>query len=397
LNIVKDSSALHSENNLLNSSKKTTHRNNLQKFVEAERITKTCAHVADLKLDEVISTKLHCNKTANDTTKHNLMSNGKLERIAKQDRVLLNTESSFGATVAGENIMTYRKTNAESDVEESEHEIDNNASILQSIEETKDFTVLSRSTKKKHRKRINKLVQQLDTCNLEEKPSSRLSSKEFLERILKNKEKKMKSSIIDTRNSRMKPYDMFYKSKRWPKDQTFDTKSNNQKIKSEKCTVGRCICESEKLRRVELSSESRNSIEGNEMINEQYKDWIIIDLTKEPKPSCVNPKVSSNKQQNVSKLKFRTISKFNAVRTDPVENTYQDLINTLRNKIQKRKNQQCRSKNIKKIIEKLNGEALACELNSVIKNLTAFGLTEKVNVNVKTTKMRPTQNHLTPV
>jgi len=427
LNVVKNSSALHVENKLLNSLLKyennlkqpqnTNFIQNLQKFVEAERTTKTCEHVAVPKLDEVVL-KLRCNKTANDTTKHNLMSSGKLERIAEQDRILSNTESPFGATAAGENIMTYRKTSAESDVEESEHEIDNNASTLQSTEETKDFD-LCRSTRKKHRRRISKLAEQLGTCNLEEKPSSSLSSKESSEKILKNKEKRMNSSVIDTRDYRMNPYEMFYKSKRLYKsrDQTFNTESNNQKIKSERCIVRRGWCKkdvekSERLRSVELrlrnvelsKSELRNSIEGNEMTLEQYKNWIIFDLTrKELKPSCVNPIVSSNKQQNVQKLKIRTISKCNAPIqhvpmhcTDPADRyTYQDLLNILRSDIQKRKNQQCRSKNIKKIVEKLKGESFACELNSVIKNLTAFGLTEKVNV--KTMKMKPTQNHLTPV
>jgi len=388
------------ENELLRSLIRIRHQN-LQKFVEAEHITKTCEHVADLKPDEVILTKSHYSKTANDTTKHDLISSGKLERIAEQDRVLLNAESPFGATVAGEN-MTYRKTNAESDVEENEHEIDNNASILQPIEETKDFTVLSRTTKKKHRRRINKLVQQLGTCNLEGKPSSSLSSKECFERIPKNKEKIMNSSVIDTRDYRMNPYEMFYKSKRLyrSRDQTFNIKSiiesNNQKIKSERCIGRRYMYESERMHRIKLNSELKN-IEGNGMTNEQYKDWIVIDLTEEPKPSCVNPKVSSNKQQNVSKLKVRTISKCNAVRTHAADNfpTSIDYLNTLRSNIQKRKNQQRCSKNIRKIVEKLKGEALACELNSVIKNLTAFDLTEKVNV--KTIKMIPTQNHLTPV
>jgi len=229
----------------------------------------------------------------------------------------------------------------------------------------------------------------------------------------------MNSSVIDTRDYRihMNPYEMrLYYNKRLyrSRDQIFNTESNNQKIKSERCIVRRgCIGvgkSDERLRRVELSSELRNSIEENEMTNERYKDWMIFALRKEVKSRCVNPKVSSNKQQererDVPKLKIKTISKCNApiqhvpmLCTDPADrcHTYQDLLNTLRSDIQKRKNQQNqhRSKNIKKIIEKLKGETFACELNSVIKNLTAFGLTEKVNV--KTMKMRPTQNHLTPV
>ncbi|XP_012536063.1 uncharacterized protein LOC105836528 [Monomorium pharaonis] len=84
----------------------------------------------------------------------------------KQHGSHLNAQSQLNATPARENTMAYRKTNAESDVESSEHEVDTINANLNQLKEGTDF-YLSKSTKKKYRKKMKNLEQQLSTCNLD--------------------------------------------------------------------------------------------------------------------------------------------------------------------------------------------------------------------------------------
>lgn len=419
-----------SRNKVLNSAESLENMFSYQKFIEAGKntIKENGAYTSDQKLHA------HCSKAVHETTRHNLTSGGKLERIAEQDKIFLNTSIKsllIHARPVWKDAMVYsvyRKMNAESEeenhVEENEHKVDNNEDnndILQSGE--KDNLVLSRSTKKKHRKRLNNLVRQLDTFNLEEnnkKPVCQ-NNRKLCQKMKKNKEGKIDSSIlmnclmngvIDKTYQMSPPCDtnsQCYKlhKNNITRDQMnyklqtlLSLKERRAFIEGHTYASGRCgkHCETDSIGyMVEPHTELRNGIESNE-IEKRDEDWILFNfqnkmskITKELDKSLKDLDYYTKKigsKQGISKPKnVEHIDKKRDYRLYRLENRKVERIEKLKNAH--------RLKRIQKAAEKMKGEALVHELNSVIKNMRTFGITEEVNAN--TIKSKCTQTHRTPV
>jgi len=400
-----------------------------------------------------------------------LPSSGKLKRIEEQDRELLH-KPLLNAPPARKNDMAYRSMNIESDMEE-EHEIYNNESIPPS-EEDKFFEFKSKSSKKKHRKRINKLLEQLNRCNLKNSveeidvsldqgniPSSNsypipiivkkcdtdlidFSCKElcssckgykpctntrcfgnnkkhktFLDRTLcqkmkKSNEKKPISCAInsqlmrncskkllmnDINESNHKSFTMIGKSFRHKKMEHLKKKRDeyNAHLASQikimndvKHGINEILFSPELEDIVGSGERIVDSTTGDLVTKNKQHSGLIdrVSLTWDPESRAGSLKLEKSShydtfcsKSQMLKLLFNESLKYDALK--------------LNNKIQKKKDQHYRSKNMKRIVEKMKGEVLTQELNSVIKNLTTFNLTEEVNAN--TIKKRPTQTHLTPV
>lgn len=436
-----------------------------QKFVQPESIfTKTCSLAVNQEINAVCSDK---------TMGHNLILSGKLERIAEQDRILLNKSLSY--TTLSENDMAYRKTTVESDMEENEHEVDNNESILQS-EKGEDFVIKSKSTKKKHRKRLNKLVEQLGTCNLEDSAErieslgltnnniasnicttikvsdtgridsnyeksykcdigrrrrkkergnleessvkhlnySFLNNRKLCQKMKKSKERNMDSNMMLNclkngviNKSDLEPFvtmrddintNVHSRINLYTRPKLFS--EVKKRIIGQFNTIPQIKCGNDKdsiWHKIVLSPDLKSIIEENRVTDKRYKEWVVVDVEEEKRQkdvyNCIVPICSS--KQSVSK-NTKSFSKRDIL-SHIDEELREHYTRKLNNKIQKKKEQRYRSRqrDIKKVVDKLKGEALAHELNSVIKNLTAFDLTEEINT--KTIKKRPTQTHLTPV
>lgn len=202
LSVVDDTDTSHSGNTLGEKTLKEPYH--YKQLVEPENIS-TC------KKDLPRCTAPNLNTIFFDNIKYetecNRVLSGKLKRIEEQDRLLEihfnNSVQKLNKTLSGEYDMAYRKTNVESDMEEKEHEgeIDNNESVLQSAqsEEGRSFDFRSKSTKKRERKRMNKLTRQLGICNLEENSvkNESLSKTKKLRQKMKSKEKKIDSSTVE--------------------------------------------------------------------------------------------------------------------------------------------------------------------------------------------------------
>ncbi|XP_011699866.1 PREDICTED: uncharacterized protein LOC105457108 [Wasmannia auropunctata] len=169
---------------------KNTRRHNFQqKFVSAESMN---AH--DTSHDQTLD-RVH--KPREERTP---ALSGKLKRIAEQDRIFSNAMTSAPVFPAAQvssssSVTTYRKTNADSDVEKSETELDNNSSVLQKATcNTNSPFIKSKSVKKRNRRSISKLVKQLSTCNLEENRKKEEENRKW-EEEKKKKEYRLRHTI----------------------------------------------------------------------------------------------------------------------------------------------------------------------------------------------------------
>ncbi|KYN13477.1 PREDICTED: G patch domain-containing protein 4 [Trachymyrmex cornetzi] len=341
---------------------------------------KTCAHMIDQKVG------LRCNKTMHESTEHNFTSNGKLERIAQQDALYLNTNPLLSdALVDQKNDIA--DSNAESDIEENKRETIN-ASILQCLEDTKDF-VLSKTTKKMHKKKLHKLIQELNTCNLEENNNQR---QDYLDMKLKKiRTQRMKKDMEESKN--LKKIVSLYQDMEERKNfktlvslynsMTYDASNSTSE---EKITGGNLFFQHTKMTQDKLLSKVKRK--STDQTSDILRDVKLLERCEKKKDS----KAVNSLFEHIGKVDAR--NKYNKSVEEINRNFY--FLNL--NKIQKKKNLRPPSKEIKKIAEKLKGEALANELNSTIKNLTIFGITDKSNANTAKKKLVvPTQTHLTPV
>ncbi|XP_018053657.1 PREDICTED: G patch domain-containing protein 4 [Atta colombica] len=367
------------------------------------------------------------NKIMHEPMEYNFTSNGKLERIAQQDALYLNTNPLLSDAMINQKNDIVDK-NAKSDIEENKCETIN-ASILQCFEDTKDF-VLSKTAKKKRKKKLHKLIQQLSTCSLEENNNQRQNYLDMkLKKIETPKMKKDKhmeerknfKKIVSLYNSitsdnttssntnevkvtgglffqhtKLIQDKLFSKIKRKSIDQTSDILSDVKLLGSGRCEKGKDSTE----HKVDQSLKVENVVD-NKADESFKKDWIIIDVATKTDKERENFDCKANLLPKATDRIFKhDISKVEAKNkyNNPVEEINRDFYFLSLNKIQKKKNLRPPSKGIKKIAEKLKGEALANELNSAIKNLTIFSITDKLNANtVKKKLVVPTQTHRMPV
>lgn len=374
------------------------------------------------------------------TARHGLTLNGKLARIAQQDRIFLDVNiggvCQLDTSLVKKNTMTHRKTDVELDTEESEDPED-----LQEIvddqntseHETKDFVIRSKSARKSHKKRINKFIQQFSICSLKGKTDSEYNSLHDGESARFKKEKECKSQLNiksgkcskkKKKNRRKRSfeqeiqrnaYNILYKTSNI-RDKLNDTTEDVYLSKSKKSDLQQkmYICQSQRSPFTSSSNDLNDKVEKDigkimlpidkeirniqQQIQEQatWTRWMYFDVgERDFKPSMkkfyslyydkldTSPKISFYKSLSISSTKDQSHI-----------NNSDDKLHNKDKKIKKKAHQQ---KQVKKQLEKVINPVNFCtdDLNTVIKKLTTFDLTEKVSANAFKKKL--TQTHLTPV
>jgi len=143
--------------------------------------------------------------TAHQTARHGHKLSGKLARIALQDKLFLKANTSkMPQTHTAENKMLYRKTETESD---TEHENDSDGNMSQSETELSPIVESKSKIKKKGRRKINNLSQQLSSCNIQDndiKPVSKFPQQNDKNVRKKKKGKSSKEQSKEDSSSRKK-------------------------------------------------------------------------------------------------------------------------------------------------------------------------------------------------
>ncbi|XP_070151277.1 G patch domain-containing protein 4 [Polyergus mexicanus] len=374
-------------------------------------------------------------------TRHGLMLSGKLARIAQQDRIFLDVNigdvCQLDASLVKKNIMTHRKTDVELDTEESEDPEDfqemvddQNTGNETSEYETKDFVIRSKSARKSHKKRINKFIQQFSICSLKGKTDSEYNSlhDEELAKFKKEKDCKSQLDIKSGKCSKKKKknrrkrsfeqevqrnaYNILYKTASDIQDKLKDTTEDVYLSKSKKSSLQQKMYIYQSQRNPFISS-------SNNLNDKAKKDIGKIMLPTDREIRNMNieqqeQKTTSWKYFDVGERDFKPpMKKFYSLHYDksPKISFYKSLsisstkdqshINNLddklHNKDKKIKKKMHQQKRIKKQLEKVINPVNFCtdDLNTVIKKLTTFDLTEEVSANAFKKKL--TQTHLTPV
>ncbi|XP_018392490.1 PREDICTED: uncharacterized protein LOC108771647 [Cyphomyrmex costatus] len=348
----------------------------------------------------------------------------KLEKIAEQDACIStnptlnalwsNNDPLLSETMVNQKNMAYRT--GESEVEGSEYELSEEyADMLQCLEDTKDV-VLPKTAKKKHKKNIDKLVKQLSSCNLEENNNQKQN---FMGRKLSQKMKKNKEEKS-----------LFSWTTKSPTNKTLMTDQlvcqHLQWLDPMLCDNGRMLCNNGRKRLIhqrftispdvksiglercqikEDNTEHKVDQIGNTVVDDKAKlfkkdsRWVSTPpwMTKSREKfnrrfSTIRLKTNKKFNQDISNVKAK--DKCNSY---PVKEVNRDFHFQKLNKIQKKKNLP-NPPNHKRKIKIQKPKIEANELNSLIKNLTKFNLTEKVNTKtVKKKLIIPFLDHPTPV
>ncbi|EFN72261.1 G patch domain-containing protein 4 [Camponotus floridanus] len=375
------------------------------------------------------------------TTRHDLL-NGKLERIAQQDRMFLNVSigiSQPDANLVKENTMTHRKIAIELDTEESEDPEESQEMIDENTSqyETKDFVIRSKSARKNHKKRLNKLTQQFSICSLKRNTDSSYNPQhdEELARIKKEKKSQLnvksgKCSKKRKKNKRKKSleqktrisYNTLNETSIDIKDKLKNTaegvylsnqissdvsESKNRVLTTYLCIGPRKPINSssnnlnnktdKNIHQIILSATKGRKINIKQDIQQQKTKWEYFDVGKKNFDPLLKKKYLSNSDTvKTSFYKSLSISS-----TESPYEQYKAYINNSDDKFHnkdktiKRKTDQ--QKQIKKQLEKIINpkNVYTDDLNNVIKKLTTFELTEEVSASAL--KKQLTQTHLTPV
>lgn len=332
------------------------------------------------------------------TTRHDLL-NGKLERIAQQDRMFQKAISNvfqLDTNLVNENTMTHRKTAVEIDTEESEDPEKSQEMVGENTlqHETKDFVIKSKSARKSHKKKLNKLTQQFSICSLKKNTDSNFDSQSaFYKALLKlsrcREEKKSQLNIKSGKCSKKRN-----KNKR--------KKSLEQKTHISYNILNETSIDiQDKLKNtaedVHLSKSKSSSLEkNNEIITHIYlgpsypSNSNSHNLNNKADKDIHQIKLSTNMARKKNIQQRKTGWQY----SDVGENNFDPLLHNKDIKIKRKTHQQ---KQIKKQLEKIIDAENFCtdDLNNVIKKLTTFDLTEEVNTNALKKKL--TQTHLTPV
>lgn len=312
---------------------------------------------------------------------------------------------------------------------EKKIEIDESNILKSEKREKKEWIeVCSKSARKRHRKRMNKLIGQLSTCNLEDNSVKHdsLNNKKLKknglfiihrgsQKMKKIKEKEIDPNILKRLKNQIEeaslasdllpcngPNDYPEPMKRL--EIFFDKEA---KIRLEKRTYGRCGNKGDSVKpKIELNLELKNSTEENKVTYKLHKDGVgtegkLMNLETKKQQDCADCDLC--KYADYLRYKERSTSKSikDLLREDTFPSPLDEMeltkqyLHKINDKIQKKKDQPDHLKHVKKTTEELKGENLTRELNSVIKNLMAVDLTQEVNAN--TIKKKPTQTHLTPV
>lgn len=373
------------------------------------------------------------------TTRHNLL-NAKLERIAQQDRMFLNTSigsvSQLDANLVKENTMTHRKTVEELDTEESEDPEENQEIVNKNTwqHETKDFVIRSKSAKKNHKKKLNKLTQQFSICSLKKNTDSRYNSQhdEELARIKKEKKSQLniksgKCSKKRKKNKRKKNLEqeihiscnILNETSLDIQDKLKDTVEDVHLSKSKKSSLQQKmhICQSEKnpinsssnnlnnktdkdVSQMLLLTDKDRNMNIKQDIQQQKTRWEYFDIGKGNFNPLIKKKylLYSDKLHTYSKDTYSKISFCKSPTSSTESLSYiNNSDDKLHNKDKKIKRKIYQQKQIKKQLEKIINSENFCtdDLNNVIRKLTTFDLTEEVSANALKKKL--TQTHLTPV
>ncbi|KMQ94863.1 ap-3 complex subunit sigma-2-like protein, partial [Lasius niger] len=305
-----------------------------------------------------------------------------LEIIEQQEpRLFLDVTTSSvcpqpDASVVKENTMTHRKTDVELDTEESE-DLEESQEIVddQNTSQHEDFVIRSKKARKNDRRRLNKLTQQFNICSLKRNDiDSKYNSPhdEKLTRFKKGKDCKSQLNVKSGKCSKRKQ-----KNRR---KNSFELQIHHFKRKTasyydipnklENTTENIYFFKSKKCNSSPVISSSNNSKDKAD------KDTYEITLPIDEDTRNINIK------QEIREQKTTGWEYFNASKGDlsSIEfyNTVERMLDKKEHdKIIKKKIYQ--QKRVKKQLEIFMSQGNLCtdDLNTVIKKLTAFDLTEE--------------------
>ncbi|XP_076242377.1 uncharacterized protein LOC143184207 [Calliopsis andreniformis] len=133
-------------------------------------------------------------RTAHKGARHGLTLQGKLKRIAQQEEDLLNTTAY---TSVSDKLKKYNEVQDSCKIDDNENVLP----VALSSEEESNAPKLSKSKRKKHKRRINDLTHQLNIlCNVSDNDERSKHSLVETEVKIKHKKKKMKKESAVTQN-----------------------------------------------------------------------------------------------------------------------------------------------------------------------------------------------------
>ncbi|KYN36293.1 G patch domain-containing protein 4 [Trachymyrmex septentrionalis] len=363
-----------------------------------------CEETSECMINQ--KTELCYNKTMHEPTEHNFTSNGKLERIAQQDALYLNTNPLLSDSIVHQ----------KNDIDRNEKSDIKNIVLSKEIAKHKDkistlmeLSILEKSVIRHLEKNNNRMQNYLD---MKKKVGAQRMKKDKYKKEKKNLKKMMSlynsmtSDALGSTNEVKITGGLFYQHTRLIQDKLL-------KIKKKSINQTSDILPDVKLLGLERKREKgKDSIEhkvdqslkmgtviDNKADESFKKDWTIVDFAKTDKErenfdcKAIFPsKAAIDRRFEKEKAK----NKYN----NPIEEINRDFCCLSLKKKRTKKNLRPPSKGIMKITEKLRSEALANELNSAIQKLTIFQInsTDKLNANtVKEKFVVPTQTHFMPV
>lgn len=349
---------------------------------------------ADKKLNKVHDTRI---MATHDITS---LDYKKCIKIFEQQKpklfmdVITNSESQSDANLVKGNIMTHRETKVELDTEESE-DPDKSQEMIANLNTSHENIFKSKKKRKHDKRRLNQMTQQFRICNLKRnntdskyisphnKKSTRFKEEKNAESQLnvksgkcskkkhKNKQKKrFEQNIQHVAHETTSYYDIPNKLE--------NTTKNLYSIKSENFNLNPVISN---------SNSSKNKI--NKDIYET-----IITLPIDEDRRNMNIKQEIEEEKTTGWEYFKTGKEEDLLLIKKLYNSVKGILQKPSNKkIKKYIHQQ---KRVKKQLENfMSQKNCTDDLNSVIKKLTTFDLTEEISANAL--KKKPTQTHFTPV
>lgn len=382
---------------------------------------------------------------AHKTARQDLLS-GKLERIAQQDRLFLNVGidnvSQLDTGLVKEKTMTHRKTGVELDTEESDNPEESQGIIDDqntSQHETKDHVirVYSKSARKNHKKRLNKLTQQFSICSLKKNIHSEYNSsydeelarfkKEFKSQLdikskkcnkrkRKNKQKKSFELCVEQNQACVNIQQhttlniedkLNYKTDRsdlyWFKPRKRESLQHRHICQSPKNPVTSSLnnLNNKANKTIEIfSMRKKKNMNIEQEIQEQTTTgWKYFDVGKEDlnqspiKCYSLYHSLYYNRLAASSKISFCKSLSTSSTEGQSHVNNSDDKLHNKDKKIRRKSHQQKQKKQLEKVINPVN--FCTDDLNTVIKKLTTFDLTEEVSANAFKKKL--TQTHRTSV
>lgn len=362
------------------------------KMKQYENFLKTSTlHNGHLISLQDISIEKEEKKTAKDSV-YNPMADIKLNKFLD---VITNSESQSNASLVKGNIMTHREIKIELDTEESEDPEKNQEMIAdQNTSQHENFIFKSKSQRKTEKRRLNQLTQQFRICNLKRNNTDSKCISLHNKKLIGSEEEKDSKSQLNVKSGKCRKKK--HKNKR--------KKRFEQNIQHEAHeTASHYDIQNElenatkNLYSIKSKSFNLNTVISNTSTNKINKDIYetIITVPIDGDRRNMNIKQEVEEEKATGWEYFKTAKEEDFLLIKKFYTSVKGVLQKPSNKkIKKYIHQQ---KRVKKQLENVMSQKTFCtdDLNSVIKKLTTFDLSEEVSANAL--KKKSTQTHSTPV